>query len=151
MAHYLLDNSNDFGIPGMDKEDNKPFVVNNRDSIGTVNPFVIVGSDSKFIVETDMPEAGVDLVQVEGFWLYKNSELKAPDDVIEMPRASVDHYTTDVEGDIDVTDCIVELPSPIDKLTCLTVSTLKRLFDLEPDLKKCLDPKKEELYDRLHQ
>lgn len=148
IALYLIDNSNDFHIPGIDKDQVKPFVIGNRNSIGSVNPFLIVGSDAKFIVETDAPEVDADNSEVPGFWLYKQSELKIPDDVIEMPRASLDHYSSDLEEKFNVTDCIVELPSPIDKLTCLSVSSMDRLFELEPELKGCLDPRKEDLYGR---
>lgn len=150
MALYLIENSNDFHIPGIDKNQDKPFVIGNRNAIGSVNPFLIVGSDAKFIVETDAPEVDADNSEVPGFWLYKHDELKTPDDFIEMPRATLDHYSTNMEEQFNVTDCIVELPSPIDKLTCLSVSSLERILALEPDLKSCLDPKKEELYGRIN-
>lgn len=148
IALYLMDNSRDFKIPGIDKDKVNPFVIQNRDSIGSINAFMVVGSDSKFIVETDAPEANAINSEVSGFWLYKNSELKTPDDVIEMPRSSLDHYSTDLEEMLNVTDCVVELPSPIEKLTCPSVTTLERLFELEPELKNCLDPEKEKLYAR---
>lgn len=150
IAHYLLETSKDFHIPGLSKETDKPFVIGNQNSIGSINPFLVVASDAKFIVETDAPEVDAGTSEVPGFWLYKQNELKAPDDLIEMPRASLDHYSTNPEEQLNITDCIIELPSPIDKLTCLSVSSIERLFSLEPDLKGCLDPEKEELYERIH-
>lgn len=149
IALYLIDNSKDFDIPGIDKDQDKPFVIRNLNSIGSVNPFLIIGSYCKYIVETDAPEMVMEHpehTEVSGFWLYKQSELKKPDDLVEMPRASIDHYTTDLEAQFDVTDCIVELPSPVDKLTCVSIKTFERLFELEPELKDCLDSRKEEMY-----
>ena len=149
IALYLIDTSKDFDIPGLDKDQNKPFVIRNINSIGSISPLLIMGADCKYIVETDAPEMVEDaqeLTGIVGFWLYKQSELKKPDDVIEILRASVDHSVTDVEEQFDITDCVVELPSPIDKLTCISIATFDRLFELEPELKNCLDTQKREMY-----
>lgn len=151
LAHYLLDVSKSFDIPGIEKDTTRPFVIKNRQAIGSINPLLVFGSDALYLIESDEPEAGLDGgTGVAGYWLYRNDELKSPDDTIEMPRSSVDRYATNPDEMIDVADCSIELPSPVEKLLCKKIESLERLLELEPELKDCIDPEKEETYGRHH-
>lgn len=149
IAHYLLDVSKSFDIPGIEKDTARPFVIKNRQAIGSINPLLVFGSDAMYLIESDEPESGLDGgTGVAGYWLYRNDELKIPDDTIEMPRSSVDRYTTNPDEIIDVADCSIELPSAVEKLLCKKIESLERLLELEPELKDCIDPEKEKTYEQ---
>ena len=141
VAFYLLDNSKDFQLPNVDDTTDKPFTIRNLNAIGSISPILVTGSDCKYLVEIDPGEFGFKPLDVAGYFLYKRSDLKKIDDVFEVPRAAIDRYCSDSEAFLDITDCVVELPSAIEKLTSLQVKTVERLFELEPGLVDCLDIK----------
>lgn len=139
IAELLLKNPQDPLVPGIIGDDKKPFVAKNKHSIGYLDPICVCGADYDYIVESDYPlTEGMHEPGAEGFWLYKRDELKSAQNV-SVPRGLVEAYSLlDPEEPLDITDCCIETPSIVDKLTCLQVTSLSRLFEMEPNLKKCI-------------
>jgi hypothetical protein len=140
LASYLLDHSKGFEMLGIDKDPEHPFIQSNVNAIGSINPLFIMGSESKYIVEIESPEFGIE-PEIVGCWLYKKSELNSIKDTFEIPQTAIDKNCTNLDTILDISDCVVEIPSPIDRLTCTKIDSLNRLFELEPDIKNCLSEK----------
>ncbi len=141
LAFYLLDNSKDFQIPSVDEGSDKPFTVRNLNAVGSISPILVMGSDCKYLVEIDPGDFGANQLDVAGYFLYRQSDLKKVTEVFEVPRVAIDRYSGDSEELLDISDCVIELPSAIDKLTSIKVISLDRLLELEPGLANCLDIK----------
>jgi hypothetical protein len=140
LALYLIDNSKDLNIPDIDEKSETPFLIRNFNSIGAINPLLVTGMDCRYLVELDSSEFGYpQATEVSGFWLYRRDELKKLSEPFEIPRAQVDRHFTDLEAVLDISDCVIELPSSIDKLTCTHVSSMERLLELEPGIKDCVE------------
>ena len=70
--------------------------------------------------------------------------MASPNDKLELPKSHLDSYTTDLEAKLDISDCSVELPDQMKKLTdAIRVKQLEDLFKKEPELKLCLNEPKE--------
>ena len=131
---HLVNNTKSPDIPGLQKDVHSPFTPRNKYSIGFIDRIVAYNTDALYMIEVDG--------DMKGFFLYRNGELKSPDNKMEIPKAHLDPHTTDMEAMIDVADCSIELPDQIQKLTeAIRVKTLGELFAKEPDLDLCINKK----------
>ena len=137
MARYLSNNAKNPEVPGLQKDKHSPFTPRNKYSIGFIDKTIAYNTDALYLLEID--------IDMKAFFLYRNGELGAPNDKLEMPKAHLDSHTTDLEAMFDIADCSIELPDQIKKLTsAIRIKQLEDLFKKEPELKLCLDEPKEE-------
>ena len=112
-------------------------------SIGVLDPHACVGSEFPFLIESPVPLFYPELPYrknaVDGFFLYRKSELQVAPESWPIKRVLIDPLCTNYEEQIDVSACSVTLPSDINKLTCQTVSTLEKLIEKEPTIIDCLN------------
>ena len=144
---YLMDSSYDMKVPGLIADQEKPYVAQNDNAIGMINPFLVVGSNCKFIVELDISKFEDPRLtpQPKGFFLYRREELDRPDDEVLVDRKAIDRYS-ESEEKVDLTDCAIELPEDSDKERASQIESLESLFTLIPEIKECLDPEREKLF-----
>jgi hypothetical protein len=143
LAEYLLIHSRNPQIPGIQEGETKPFIPRNLNAIGIIDPFVALGTNLEYVVHCDYDvKENDELVYsppIVGCWLYHASELKSFKEPVHIKRGDIDPYTTNLEEQFDVTDCSVEIPAEVDRLTATKVETLERLLEIEPKIKDCLD------------
>ena len=148
LADYLVMHAKDPQIPGLRKDEEKPYTPKHFESIGVIDPYQVVGTDMDYVIEMQYGvEDGGNQVytpDVNGCWLYNRRELKTPAQKIKLPRNEIDPYYTGADA-MDVTDCCVMTPPPVDKLTAIKVDNLKTLLEKEPHLKECIEEAKKEL------
>ena len=139
IAKYLSNHTKSGNIPGVENDANNPFVPKNVQAIGYMDPYGAVGTMYDYIVEVDysVKDIGYEPM-IDGFWLYKRSELKGPPESVEIPKAALDPAIKDFDEKFDITDCCVIPPPYVDKLICRQVRSIEELFKLEPNLKKCV-------------
>ena len=147
---YLLNSSKDMKMPGLVNDQIKPFVAQNDDAIGNITPYLVIGSNCKFLIEFDASQFDKDSdielkPKSKGYYLYRQEELNMPDDEVLIERKMVDSYSQSEEK-VDLTDCSIELPSELDKTHAMSILTIEELFELLPDIKECLDPEREKLF-----
>jgi len=147
LAKEIIEKSNSSEIPGWEKNVSEPFTPQNLHTIGIIEPGQAIGTEFDYIVETDHDVTDPFLGQsvpavVDGCWIYKKNELKPVTEKLEIPKELVDPNCQNPDEKLDITDCVVELPSSIEKQTCPLINDLKRLLQLEPNLKKCLKKEK---------
>lgn len=139
VVDYLLEHAND---PGLKSDDMNPYLPKNLNTFGIVDPFGCFGSDFEYIIESDF-EASDGVLQykpeVSGFWLYHTSELKKAIKTVEIQRNLVDSTVKDINTVMDITDCCIELPDSIEKLTAPRIGSIEELLKLDPNIKKCLN------------
>lgn len=154
MADYLLATRRGAQIPGLVKDELKPFVQRNTHTIGFISPAFVSESDSRFLVELSIPpvESMEEAEQIaedpskRSWWLFKREELQAPTEPFEVKRHLIDKYFSDEETMINISDCALVIPTEESRATTSMVDSLEFLFQMFPDLKDCLDPEKERLY-----
>lgn len=155
LADFLLFSKKNPKVPGLLKDEFKPYVAQNTHTIGFITPVMIQDSDSKFIIElllpdVESPEEVQELAENpanRSWWLYRRSELKTPDEPLIVQRSMMDKYYSGLDHDVDLTDCAVMVPKPEERTMIPLISTRKELFTQFPDLKDCLDPAKETQYE----
>ena len=136
IAQHLTGHSKNPEIPGLQKDKLSPFTPRNKYSIGFIDRVIAYNTDALYMVEIDL--------EMKGFFLYRNGELQHPNDKLEMPRAHMDPHTTNMEATLDISDCSIELPDQIRKLTeAVRIKELEDLLKREPELKLCLNLEKE--------
>jgi len=145
---YLLETSKDMEIPGLLEDEVKPYVARNDDAIGTITPFMVMGTNCKYLIEIDTAKFNdPNLVyDSKGFFLYRQDELKKLEDSFEVERKLVDMYSESDEK-LDISDCSIELPNETDKIHALTIDTIEKLFEVIPDIKECLDEERIKMYE----
>lgn len=148
LAEYLLSHAKDPDIPGLRRDEQKPFIPRNTQSIGIIDPYITMGTDMEYVIEIQYAVENegqkVYTPDVTGCWLYKQAELKPPYDSILFPRAEIDPYYTGADS-LNITDCCVTTPPAIEKLTVIQVQNLDVLLKKEPSLRNCLDSKKQDI------
>lgn len=155
MADYLLANRRNAQMPGLLKDELKPYVQRNTHTLGFITPAFASESDSKFMIElavlnaqnSEEIEMQLEDPAQRTWWLYKREETKGPAEPIEVKRYLVDKYFTDQEKEIDIADCALMMPEDALRSSAQVVYSLGELFNLLPDLKDCLDPEKEKTYE----
>lgn len=117
-----------------------------KNSIGILDPHVVVGSEFPYILESPLPLMYPDLAyksnSIDGYFLYRRDELMVPLENWSILRILVDPTTTDHDEEIDVGECSVVLPNDIDKLVALTINTIEQLLTKEPQIMDCLNLEK---------
>lgn len=141
IVEFLNTYSKNPDIPGMHSGEEFPYKPKNKHSIGMIEPAGVLGSELDYVIEYDHPVSVGPKTEhmpvVDGFWVYKSSELKPIDEEVKLPRFVFDSKAGKDEY-VDFTDCFLKTPSAIDKLTCPKISDIKRLLELEPNIKDCL-------------
>jgi hypothetical protein len=145
---YLLETSKDMQIPGLLEDDKTPYVPRNDNAIGTITPFMAMGTNCKYLIEIDTAKFNDPNIAYDskGFFLYRKEELLKIEGALELERKMIDHYS-ESEEKIDISDCAVQLPDASDKIHAMTVDTVEKLFEVLPDIKECLDEERMKLYD----
>ncbi len=154
-ADFLLYARKNSQIPGLLKDEFKPFVARNTHTIGFINPLMVDASDSKFLVELSLPDfetpEEMDSIAADpasrSWWIYQRSELPNVSEPFEVDREKIDRYYQGTEK-LDVADCALKLPTQEVRDTITKITTLEELFVIFPTLKDCLDPEKEAQHDR---
>ena len=133
IVKYLSDHTKVGDIPGVDEDIQKPFVPRNLHAIGFIDPYGATGTVFDYVVEVDhsVKNMGYDPM-IDGFWIYKRTDLKLPSEPVEIPRQAIDPNTKNPEEMFNITDCCVVPPSYIEKLTCRAVKSIQELLKLEP-------------------
>ena len=143
VAQKILKSIKNPDIGELDINSNSVFLAKNKHSIGLIDPFASIGLDLDYILEVPYPmftNIQAPEKTLQGYWLYKRGELPTPEEPIEIPKALVDvNLPREAEELLDVSDCCVQVPSDIDKLTCPLVSSFEKLIEKEPLLLDCLD------------
>jgi len=140
VAKLLLAHAKNLQLPELTSSE-PLFVPKNSKTIGTIDPIMAIDSTAEYILETDYAfgETGNTYEPiVDGLWIYRNNKLKTVKEPVMILKALVDPNATDPEELLDVSDCCVEIPSAVEKLTCPKINSIKRLLELEPALKDCL-------------
>lgn len=144
-AEYLMKHAKTPKLPVIKDLLTASYAVSSLSSIGLIDPTCAYGTEYDYSVETDhyfKDEYGEHIAPVEGYWLYKRSELfKDIKEPVEILQSPVDPNVDDTVV-LDVKDCCIKVADPVDKLTCARVESVARLLQLEPKLKNCLDIKK---------
>lgn len=145
LADYLIKNSRDPEIPGLNKDPINPFTPRNLCAVGYLDPFVSSGADYTYSVFADLPYPETEKFpaytpELQGYWLCKREELTQSKDTdqITVNKGIVDPTCIDKDEIIDITDCCIADVPAVDRLTCPMVNSLDRLLELEPGLKQCL-------------
>ncbi len=148
LADYLVMHAKDPEIPGLRKDEERPYTPRHFKSIGVIDPYQIIGTDMDYVIEmqysVEDSESEVYTPDINGCWLYHRTELQPPTEEIKVPRNEIDPYYSGAD-DIDVSDCCVKTPSPVEKLTAIKVDNLETLLEKEPNLKDCIEEAKKEL------
>lgn len=143
LAHELLRKAK---IPEIAKDGNNAFTLQSTNGIGIIDPVCALGLDFKYIIECPIsviyPEMeGVIKPDVNGYFLYKNSELQPLMQPWDIVRSLIDPLAGDNNELIDVSDCSVTIPNAVDKLTISVrkqVNTLEEVIQIYPDILDCL-------------
>jgi hypothetical protein len=137
---YLMNNTNKPDMPPLKLNEPHPFTPRSYKAVGVIDPYMALGIDFDYVVESSkslINDISPNL-DTASFWLYKRDELKAPSNPVLVPQYYLDPNVKEQDQMFDITDCCIELPSEIDKLTCPLVSSLDQLLKLEPNLADCL-------------
>jgi hypothetical protein len=143
IATKILKSIKNPDIGELDINSKTVFLPQNKRSIGLIDPFAAIGLDMDYILEVPyslFSQLETSAKSLQGYWLYKKGELSKPEEPIEIPKALVDiNLPKDSEELLDVSDCCVQMPGEIDKLTCPLISSLDTLLAKEPLLLDCLN------------
>lgn len=153
IADFLLQVRKNPQIPGLLKDEFKPFVQRNTHTIGFINPIVADASESKFLVELTLPdlnsveemEAASEQPENRNWWIYQRSELTPPAEPFEVDRDKVDKYHTGSEK-IDLADCSLIVPTDEQRVDTSMITSLDQLYEIYPAIKDCIDPEREARY-----
>jgi hypothetical protein len=141
VAHKILKNIRSPELGPMDITQKNPFMPQNLNSIGIIDPYCCIGSDFHYMIELPLPYINPNLPNIaglDGYWLYRREELLSPIEPFSVPRYLADPNVMDGEQTIDVTDCSIVIPDDIQKLTCLSIMTFEKLIEKEPLILDCL-------------
>lgn len=140
LSSYLMNNTNKPDMPPLRLDEQHPFLPKSRKAVGVIDPYMALGIDFDYVVEASVAVINNMSTKVESasFWLYRREELKKPTQPVLVPQMYLDPNIQEPDKMLDITDCCVELPPEIEKLTCPLISSLDYLLQIEPDLEKCL-------------
>lgn len=142
VARKIFRNIKSPEIGPMDITQKDPFQPKNFKSVGMIDPYCCIGTEFEYVLELPYPVINPSLPPIEtldGYWLYKKSELQQPVEPLRVPRYLADPNIQTNEDLVDVTDCSITLASDIDKLTCKSIMTFEKLLEYEPLLLDCLN------------
>lgn len=153
IADFLLYSRKSPQVPGLLKDEFKPFVQRNTHTIGFINPIVADGSDSKFLVELMLPdigsieemEAASERPENRSWWIYQRSEFTPPAEPFEVERHMVDKNYSGSDK-LDITDCTLVVPAADARPNLQVITNIEQLYEIFPALKDCIDPEKEVRY-----
>jgi hypothetical protein len=141
VAHKILKNVRSPELGPMDITQPDPFLPKNLNSVGIIDCYAAIGTDFKYILEISYPFINPALPPIkglDGYWLYRRSELMQPTEPFNVPRYLADPNIQNGEDLLDVTDCSIVLPNAVDKLTCISIMSFEKLIEKEPLLLDCL-------------
>lgn len=141
IAIKLLRNIRNPELGPVDVTREDPFTPKNLNSLGIIDCYCAIGTEFNYSIEFCYSVINPSLPALpglEGFWLYRRSELQQPSEPFSVPRYLADPNMKDGAELMDVTDCAITLPGEIDKLTCLSILSFEKLLEKEPFLLDCL-------------
>lgn len=129
--------------PELESAGNTAFLPKHLNSVGIIDPICCVGSNFHYILESPKPMIYQNLpfipVSIPGYFLYRKEELQELKEPWEISRIFLDPTATDPEELIDVHDVAIMLPSDVEKLTAITITTIEQLIKKEPLILDCLN------------